>query len=64
MYKSKFIGSLGTLQGLLIVAKGVLLMCDIDLPWGIVLIPVWCLLLIATIFWGLCGLLVSWLRTK
>ena len=55
----KFIGSLGTIQALLIIGKGLLSLAGVDVSWLYILAPLWLLLFIAVVFWGILGALVS-----
>lgn len=53
--KSKFIGFLGTVQAFFIMGKGLLFLFGVNVPWVIVLAPLWILLFIAVVLWMILG---------
>lgn len=56
---SKFVAFLGSVQALLVIGKGFLYLVGVNVPWVIVLAPLWILLTIAVLFWGILGALVG-----
>jgi hypothetical protein len=56
--RAKFVGFLGSCQAFLIMGKGFLWLCGVNVPWVIVLAPLWILLGIAVVFWLLLGALL------
>lgn len=62
MFRAKFVGSLASLQFFFLLGKGLLYLCGVDVGWGLTLIPLWLLLSVAVLFWGVVGLVFSKVR--
>jgi hypothetical protein len=59
MFRAKFVGSLATLQFFFLLGKGLLFACGVDVSWGLALAPLWMLLAVAVLFWGVLGFVAS-----
>lgn len=62
MFRAKFPAALGSLQCVFLLGKGVLHLVGVEVSWTVTLIPLWLLLGVAVLFWGVFGLLISKLR--
>lgn len=59
MFRAKFVGSLATLQCIFLGAKGIATLLGIEMTWTVTLIPLWLLLSVAVVFWGLVAVVWS-----
>lgn len=55
----KFPAALGTLQVFFLMARWIASLAGFEVSWFITLIPLWILLFVAVIFWGLVGAIWS-----
>lgn len=56
---AKFVSSLSSVQTFLIMSKGFLWLCGVNVPWVIVLAPLWILVFMAFIFWFVVGVIFA-----
>lgn len=57
MFRAKFVQTLAALQCIFLGAKGFTTLVGWEMSWWLTLIPLWLLLGVAVLFWGIVGAL-------